>query len=97
MKQPIIKHSSINGNPLIEIVTEQIPGPNCGKKYGINYDKNSRNKSSIEHYGITHNVTFPLERIIQNYITHYGITKAIKILIGKGIINSENRQILIID
>jgi hypothetical protein len=96
MKQPIINHTSIKGNPLIEIVTEQMPGINCGKKYGINYNHNSRNKSSIEHYGIKHNVAFPLERIIKDYITHYGITKAIEILIGKGIINTENRAIIII-
>lgn len=89
MKQPLINHTAIKGNPLIEIVTEQTKGVNFNKKYGIHYEHSSRIKSSIDHYGIKHNVAFPLERIIQDYITHYGITKAIKILIGKGIINSK--------
>lgn len=92
--KPTIKHTAIKGRPLIEIVTTQ---EECGiREFGISYNESNKTSSCIKHYGTTHNVEFPLERIIKDYITHYGITKAIEILIGKAIINSENRPILII-
>jgi len=90
-----IKHSAIKNRPLIAIEKENTKGPNEGKKYGISFTDNSRSKSSIEHYGVTHNVEFPLEIIIQDYIRYYGLSEAIKILIGKKIINSINRPIII--
>lgn len=89
MKQPTIIHTSIKGNPLIEITKEN------DRLFGISYEGSLKSRSCIKHYGIKNNTVFLLETIIQDYIKHYGITEAIKILIGKGIINNNNRQIII--
>lgn len=83
-----IKHTSIKNNPLIEIIEKD-------KKFGIHYQDGCKTESCMKHYSIKHNVEFPLERVIEDYIIHYGISKAIEILIGKGVINSINRPILI--
>lgn len=88
MKQPTIIHTSIKGNPLIEIVKKN------NRLFGISYEGSSKSTSCIIHYGFKNDTVFLLEIIIQDYIKHYGITEAIEILIGKGIINNNNRQII---
>lgn len=87
-----INHTSIQGRPVVDIITET-QGYNKGKLYAIAYGSTCKHTSLIEHYGLSKE-NFPLHRIIKDYIAYHGIQKAVEILIGKGIINTNNRPIV---
>jgi len=84
---PTINHTAIQGRPVIDIIKEQ------NRPFAISYGKTAKHKTCVK-YSKVYQQDFPISRIINDYFHHYGHDKATKILISKGIINSEFRPII---
>ena len=90
----MIEHLSIQGRPVMEIITETKPGPNQGVQYAISYEEHSKIQSSLDHYKLEQK-NFTLDKILDSYFCHYGLKKATEILLEKKIIAYESNSIIL--